>query len=307
MGGSLAIITACIIGATVYTSYLGFTRLRFIDDLIFSPVRVLRDRQYQRLLTSGFLHANWPHLLFNMFSLYAFGSVIETKFGPHVLMLIYFASIAGGSILSLLLHRHDETYQALGASGGVCGVIFAAIFMLPGQAILVWPLPLPIPAWLYAILFILISFFGMRMRLGNIGHDAHLGGAIIGLAVTTILDPGIVLLSPALYATVVLMTALLALSMYRWPDRLRPDPAKWRRLYRNSRARKVADQHVQDEVFLDQTLGKIAKSGMISLSGRERRRLRAISKRKNREASREPEKTTSAGTKGYVENLQSKD
>ncbi len=307
MGGTLAIFTALIIGATVYVSYMGFTRPGFMDDFVFSPVRVLDGREYHRLISSGFLHANWPHLVFNMFSFYAFGTSIEMLFGAQVLLAVYLASILGGSLLSLVLHRHDETYRALGASGGVCGVIFASIFLLPGGAVFVWPLPIAIPSWLFAIMFILVSFFGMQSGIGRIGHDAHLGGAIVGLGVATVFDPSIIRQSPLLYTTVVLMTALLAACAYRWPRHLRLRPAQWRQLYWRRRADAAAKQRVADDIFLDQTLDKIARSGMAALSPRERRRLRTISKRKNRQDKQELQKTPAADQPKRVENVESKD
>jgi membrane associated rhomboid family serine protease len=307
MEDQLSIFTAVIIGATVYTSYLGFTRRRFMEDFIFSPVRVLRDRQYHRLISSGFLHANWQHLLFNMFSLYAFGSNIEAEFGPHIFLIIYFVSIPGGSLLSLLLHRHDEAYQALGASGGVCGVIFASIFLLPGGGVMVWPLPFVIPSWLFAIIFVVVSFFGMRSGIGNIGHDAHLGGAIVGLAAATVLYPTIVVRSPLLYGAVVLITAALVLYAYRRPNHLRGNPAQWRDLLNRRRAEAAVRRQADDEVFLDRTLATIAKSGLGVLSGRERRRLKAISKRKNRQDKQELQKPAAAGHLRWVENVESKD
>ena len=146
----MAIFTLLVIGLTVYTSYLGFQRPFFTERYIFVPVRILRDKQYHRLLSSAFLHGGWLHLGLNMFSLYLFGENIEVIFGALSFLTIYFLSILGGSLLSLYLHRHHD-YRALGASGGVCGIIFSSIFLLPGGGIYIIPFPFPIPAWLYAI------------------------------------------------------------------------------------------------------------------------------------------------------------
>lgn len=219
MNNPLAIATIAILGITAYISHSAFNNRGMLNAFMFSPDRILRDKEYQRLITSGFIHADWTHLLFNMFSLYSFGSNIELIFGPHIFLLIYIASILGGNLLSLNLHRHHD-YRALGASGGVCGVIFAAIFLLPGGGVVVFPIPFALPSWLFAILFILVSFFGMRGQGGRIGHDAHLGGALCGLAVATALRPRIITQSPLLYFAVVAITGALMIYAYLCPPHL---------------------------------------------------------------------------------------
>lgn len=276
----LAVGTIASIGFTVFWSYRGFASPRFMNRYIFSPLHILRDRQYYRLLSSGFLHLNWIHLLFNMLSLYSAGSPIELVFGLPSFLLIYYGSIAGGSLLSLYLHRHHD-YRALGASGGVCGVIFASIFLFPGGWMYVFGLP--IPSWLYAILFIIVSFYGLRSRLGNIGHDAHLGGAIIGLLITTALYPSIVPRSPILYPAVMGISTALFIQLYRNPLYV---PASnpftrsyWRNVWMEAQARKRIRREGQDKDTLDRLLAKISRSGMDSLTASERRQLKAISKR----------------------------
>ena len=128
-----------------------------------------------------------------------------------VLPLIYAVSILGGNILSLLVYRNTH-YRALGASGGVCGIIYASVFLLPGGSIYILPIPFPIPSWTYAILFLLISIYGMRSGRGNIGHVAHLGGALIGLLATFILFPRAVLAQPWLLLLIVAISAGIAAS-----------------------------------------------------------------------------------------------
>ncbi len=198
-------ITILIVCLTGYVSWHGFNNARTLEKCMFVPARILRDKDYHRMLTSALIHGGWMHLIFNMFSFFSFGGLIERAFGPHVLLFIYLTSILGGSLLALFLHRHHD-YRALGASGGVCGVIFAAIFLVPGGGVYIMPIPVPIPSWLFAIMFLLFSFYGMRNQLGNVGHDAHLGGALAGLAVTTLMYPGIVSRSPVLYAAIVLFS-----------------------------------------------------------------------------------------------------
>lgn len=280
MSMPLAIGTIGIIAFTVYCSYRGFTDPRFESRYIFSPIHILRDKQYYRLLSSGFLHANWIHLLFNMLSLYFFSSRVELGFGLGTFLPVYFGSIVGGNLLSLYLHRHHD-YRALGASGGVCGIIFASIFLFPGGRIYVFLLP--IATWLYAILFILVSFFGLRRQLGRVGHDAHLGGAIIGLLITTILHPSIVPRSPVLYVVVVGISAALFIHLYRSPlylPALNPfSRAYWQNTWTEARARRRARRERLDDETINRLLAKISHSGMESLTASERRQLEAISKR----------------------------
>jgi membrane associated rhomboid family serine protease len=254
----------------------------FTEKYLFSPMHILRYNEHYRLISSGFLHANWIHLLFNMLSLYSFGMYIELDVGLLAFLFIYLGSIVGGNLLSLYLHRYED-YRALGASGGVCGIIFAAIFLFPGMSMVLFPLPIPIPSWLYAILFIAVSFFGMRHRWGRIGHDAHLGGAIIGLLITTLLRPSIVLRSPVLYVVVMGLSVALFVYFYKSPlhapARNLFSPAYWRYTWSKFQARRKARQKKLDDETMSRLLAKISRSGMDSLSASEMRQLEAISKR----------------------------
>ena len=208
--------TIALIAVTVLFSAGGFTSPPFTEKYLFEPEMIIRYRQYYRLITSGFLHANWAHLGINMFSFYSFGGYIESVIGTPTLIIIYFSSILGGNLLSLLLHR-NHAYRALGASGGVCGVVFASIFLIPGTSVYMFPVPVPVPSSIFAIVFIAISFFGIRSRRGNIGHDAHLGGAIIGLVVTTLLHPRIVAESFILWIAVMGISVALCAYLYTSP------------------------------------------------------------------------------------------
>jgi len=209
-------VTIVIIAITALFSAAGFASTPFMDRYLFEPEMVLRYRQHYRLLSSGFLHANVAHLVINMFSLYSFGGSIESTVGAPTFIVIYFSSILGGNLLSLFLHR-NQAYRALGASGGVCGVVFASIFLIPGSSVYMLPVPVPIPSPVYAVLFIAISVFGIQSRRGNIGHDAHLGGAIIGLIVTTLLYPRIVTQNLYLWMLVMGIAVALFIYLYRSP------------------------------------------------------------------------------------------
>jgi membrane associated rhomboid family serine protease len=289
MDSPAAIACLLVIGVTCGASYLGFTRPAFFEKWLFSPEAVLRDRQIARLVTSGFLHGDWGHLILNMVSLYSFGSAIELQFGARTFLAVYFSAIVGGSLVSLALHRHEE-YRAVGASGGVCGILFAAIFLLQGSAVQVFFIPINIPCWLYAILFLVLSFFGLRSGRGRIGHDAHLGGAIIGLLVATALFPEIVRQRPILFAVVMGLALAMAAYLYKYPlDRGRPDVFSrtyWRDLESGLRRGLRRRRRMKDEQMLDRLLEKIARQGTGSLTRWESRRLETISRRKARDRPR---------------------
>ena len=213
MNGPPAIANIIIIAFTVYISFTGFTNTSVLRQYLFSSQAIIQGRQYYRLVTSGFLHADWMHLLFNMYSLYSFGSAVETEFGIRTFLAIYFAGIIGGDLFALFMHRRED-YYALGASGGVCGVIFASIFLLPRSSVQLLGIPIDIPAYAYAIGFMLFSYYGIHTQLGNIGHDAHLGGSIIGLIMATILDPWIVPENPILYPAVMGLAIVILILLY---------------------------------------------------------------------------------------------
>ncbi|HPF69754.1 MAG TPA: rhomboid family intramembrane serine protease, partial [Candidatus Krumholzibacteria bacterium] len=128
-------VTLAVIVANVVVSMRGFGSPGFVARWIFAPTAITEGRQWERLVTSAFLHAGWGHLFFNMYSLWSFGRPLEMVCGARAFLVIYLAAVVGGSLVSLALHRGDRSYRALGASGGVSGVIFAAIFLFPGISI----------------------------------------------------------------------------------------------------------------------------------------------------------------------------
>lgn len=258
---------AVIVGITVVLSFLGFQRPTLIGRALFSSNAILVHREYWRLFTSGFVHADWGHLFFNMFSLYSFGGYIEQVFGMGTFLAVYFVSLLGGSLLALALHRHHE-YRALGASGAVCGVIFASIFLLPGGSVFLMFIPFPIPSWLYAIIFILISMKGIHSQAGNVGHEAHLGGAFAGLLLTTLMYPGIIQQSPLLYAVVVIaITAYLVFVIKPAWFGIRPQQSSPRP---TPESRGPSEQ---DRRFIEYLRRKIAEQGMDALTPEEKQKL----------------------------------
>ncbi|WP_298553402.1 rhomboid family intramembrane serine protease [uncultured Algibacter sp.] len=201
--GNLDLVTIIIIAANVIISYKGFSDYGFFDKYKFNVGGVKRGEQV-RLLSSGFLHADTQHLLFNMFSLYFFADVVIALLSPIQFLLVYFGSLLVGNLLSLYFHKNEYHYSAVGASGAVSGVIYSAILLQPGMNLYMFFIPIPIPAYIFGIGYLLYSIYGMKNRIGNIGHDAHFGGAVGGYLIT-------LLLSPWLFETNLLMIVLLAI------------------------------------------------------------------------------------------------
>ncbi|WP_303319166.1 rhomboid family intramembrane serine protease [Flavivirga abyssicola] len=201
--GKLDLVTIIIIAANVIISYKGFGDYSFFDKYKFHVGGVQRGEQI-RMFSSGFLHVDTQHLLFNMLTLYFFAGVVITLLSPLYFVLIYGGSLLVGSLLSLYFHRNEYHYSAVGASGAVTGVLYAAILLRPEMDLYMFFIPFPIPAYIFGIGYLLYSIYGMKNRIGNIGHDAHFGGAIGGYVITLALSPG-------LFKTNLLMIGLLAI------------------------------------------------------------------------------------------------
>lgn len=192
-----------IIAANVLVSLKGFNDTSFFERYKFG-IGPIQSGQKDRILTSGFLHVDMAHLFFNMFTLYFFADVVIIWFGPVEFVAIYFIGLIAGNLLSLFFHKNEYHYSAVGASGAVMGVLYSAILLQPGMDLYLMFIPIPIPAYVVGIGYLLYSIYGMKSRLGNIGHTAHFGGAIGGYIVT-------LLLLPELLLTETLMVVLLAI------------------------------------------------------------------------------------------------
>lgn len=186
-------LTLAIVAVTVLVSWRAFNDRALMERLILWPPAVERRRQYDRLLGYGFVHADWMHLLFNMVTLWSFGSVVERVFSgwltPAGYVLFYLSAIVASILPTWLRHRHDAGYRSLGASGGVSAVLFASIMFDPWATIFIIPIPVPIPAILFAVLYIGYSIWMDRRGGGNVNHSAHLWGAAYGVLFTMLVEP----------------------------------------------------------------------------------------------------------------------
>ena len=184
-------LTIMLVAATVLVSWLAFNNHRLLDRLMLWPPAIDRQHQYDRLLTHGFVHADWQHLLFNMITLYFFGRAVEGVFtdliGAVGFLLFYLSAILVAILPTYLRHRHDSRYRSLGASGAVSAVLFAYVLLAPWSLIFVFILP--VPAILYAVFYVGYSIWMDRQGNDNINHSAHLWGAGYGVLFTLVMEP----------------------------------------------------------------------------------------------------------------------
>ncbi|OXA77853.1 Membrane associated serine protease, rhomboid family [Flavobacterium aquidurense] len=179
-----------IIVANALISYKGFNDLAFFRKYEFH-VGSIRSGEQIRMLSSGFLHVDMMHLIFNMLTLWFFAPVVIEWLGSISFILIYFGSLIFGSLLTMLFHKNDYSYRAVGASGAVTGILYSAILLQPDMMLGIF-FVIPMPAYLFGILYLLYSIYGMKAKNDNIGHTAHFGGAIGGYLITLIKEPSLI-------------------------------------------------------------------------------------------------------------------
>ena len=187
---NLGLVTIVIIAANAIMSFKGFGDRLFFEKYKFNVGNIRRGEQI-RMFTSGFLHVDTQHLLFNMFTLYIFADSVIIELGAFNFVIIYIASLIFGNLLSLYFHKEEFYYSAVGASGAVTGILYAAILLQPDMSLYMFFVPIPIPGYIFGIGYLAYSIYGMKNRIGNIGHDAHFGGAVGGYAVTLLLMPSL--------------------------------------------------------------------------------------------------------------------
>ncbi|MEJ6624238.1 MAG: rhomboid family intramembrane serine protease [Flavobacteriaceae bacterium] len=205
-------LTLFLMAANGFISYKGFQDPSFFDRYKFQVSELLKG-DYKRLFTSAFLHVDINHLIFNLFTFYFFADVVIWKLGSIALLVVYLVSLMAGSYFGLFIHKKEPHYSAVGASGAVTGVLYAAIFLMPEMRLGIFFIPIPFPAYIVGLGYMLYTIYGMKKRTGNIGHSAHFGGAIGGLIIAIIMAPENIAGNPiatlCLLAPLVLMGVLL--------------------------------------------------------------------------------------------------
>ncbi|WP_158666938.1 rhomboid family protein [Leptospira venezuelensis] len=276
MHEKIPVFSILIFVTTLYWSYKGIAASSFLDKYLLSTEGVFFRKQYYRVISSAFIHADWPHLIFNMASFALFAFDFEKEQGFVKLLLIYFGSVFGGSIFGLLNNQRNPDYRAVGASGGISGLIFACILSSsPFSLVFHIPLPIEIPDWIYAYLFLAISYIGMQIKKGNIGHDAHLGGAIVGIILITFISYATVK-QRYLLALGLISFNILLIGHYLYKKGFNGFDIV--RMVKNIKERRIAEKKEAIVLDLDEILDKVHKNGQESLSERDKRRLEEISK-----------------------------
>lgn len=197
-----------IIVVTALISYKGFNDIVFFRKYEFH-IGSIRAGEQIRMISSGFLHADIMHLAFNMLTLYFFAPVVISYLGALWFLLIYFGSLIFGSLLTLVFHKDEYSYRAIGASGAVTGVLYSAILLQPEMSLYLFFIPIPIPAYIVGIGYLLYSIYGMKAKNDNIGHTAHFGGAIGGYILTIAMQPQ--MLTENVFMVVVLAIPIILL------------------------------------------------------------------------------------------------
>ena len=271
-------ISTILIIMNVVSSYRGFKDSFFLDRYMFKVDPILIQKDYKRLITSGFLHANWTHLIFNMLALAFFSGSVESFLGPIKFLLIYVASLVGGDLLSLFIHRTHGDYSSVGASGAINGVMFASIALFPGIQIGIFLLPISIPGWLFGLIFTLISIYGIRSQSDNIGHEAHLGGGLVGVLVAVVLSPSIIYSNLFTITVITIPSIAFILFILYKPQALLIDNLFFKNHHNYTLEDRYNVNKINRQKELDRLLEKIHKRGLKSLSKKEQETLKEYSK-----------------------------
>lgn len=192
-------LTIIIIGITLISSILAFQNSELFGKLKFNAYFIKHHKEWWRFVSHAIVHADWMHLLINMYVLYSFGNIVEDTYfslfaykGLMYFLLLYLGGILFSTIFDFAKHKEDVYFNAVGASGAVSAVVFSSILIFPSGSIFLFPIPFPIPSWAFGILYIIYSAYMGKRGGDNIGHNAHLWGAIFGVVFTVVTIPGVI-------------------------------------------------------------------------------------------------------------------
>lgn len=181
---------ALLLATILIVSLLGLYKApRIIERNLLRPYGLAARRDYITLVTSGFIHADLAHLIFNCFTFWAFGFGLERHLGTPLFVVLYVFGLLTSSIATWIIHQRQPNYASLGASGAILAVLFASIIVFPKSSIFILPIPVPIPAPLFALGYLAFSVFGSRTQLGRMNHDAHIAGAVAGVVFMAVVEP----------------------------------------------------------------------------------------------------------------------
>ena len=268
-----------LIAINCIVSFIGLRNQSVIENYCFEIDKILVKKDIKRLITSGFLHVNWMHLLFNMFSLYVFSNLLEKQVGHWLFLLIYMVSLVGGNLLALFIHRHHGNYRAIGASGAVSGIIFSSIALFPGMQLDIFFIR-GIPGWVFGAIYILITIYGIRSMKTNIGHEAHLGGALAGMLLAIGFYPNVITENYLPILVVTIPSIIFIVVIVLKPGILLISNKSKRKLQSYTIDDMYNEQKVDKEKEVDRILEKIHQRGMDSLTTGEKEFLEEFSSKK---------------------------
>lgn len=183
------IIFLFTLGISLYALY-GNQKLYY--TWILNPYQVVNNKKYLQLLTSGFLHADVMHLIFNMLTFYFFAFKLEMIIGSFMFFVTYLGSLIAGNLYTVWKKKDDYNYGSVGASGAISGVLFSYILFFPTSSLMIFPVPFPIPSWLFGLLYLAWTYYASRHSYDIINHYAHLFGAIGGIVITLLSNPMVI-------------------------------------------------------------------------------------------------------------------
>jgi membrane associated rhomboid family serine protease len=186
---NFAPVASFIFALTIGASLLAFNNEGIYGKWMLHPYSIYRKKNVFTLITSGLIHKDWMHLIFNMLSYFFFAFMLETRIGHWQFGVLYVASLVLSDLPSVAKHKNDYWYHSLGASGAVSAVIFSFIVYEPMTKMMIMPLPIPIPALLFGVLYLVYCHYASKHARDNVNHDAHFFGALCGVFITAILHP----------------------------------------------------------------------------------------------------------------------
>lgn len=272
-------MTIALVIILIAVTWLTLRNERLFEKYLFRVDNILIGKEYHRMISAGFLHADWLHLGFNAFALYAFGRAVEAELPLLQYVLLFLGSIIGGNLLALFIHRQHGDYSAVGASGGISGIMFAFTLLYPDAGIQFILIPIPVNAVVFSFLYILVSIYGIKSKRGNIGHEAHLGGAVTGLALAALIRPDVFIAHLTTFLILFVPTLLYLILIWRKPEVLLIDGYSRylgrrfaeQRKEKGKKKKELNSESAEEEI--DRILDKINRSGMESLTRKEKKKL----------------------------------
>jgi membrane associated rhomboid family serine protease len=276
---TVELVVYILIGANVLFSWQAFSNSDLFNRFKFRVGSILQGKEYVRMVSSAFLHGNMTHLLVNMIALYSFGIAMSYSISTMQFILLYALSLFAGNGLALFFNRYNYNYSAVGASGAVSGVVFASVLFYPDGKVLLFFI-LPLKTWMFGILYLLYSVYGMNRQNDNIGHEAHLGGAVAGVLLALAFEPSLALENWWLTAALLLIPLLILFIKPKGANQgyqftvLNDDVKRTKRSVEDLYYNKEFEQ----EKELNALLEKVSEYGIDSLSSKERKRLEELSR-----------------------------